>query len=177
MYEFIYELKESELNPIKIEFEKKEDFLKKSKIYKNVERFSLADVYDQVNYGINIFQLTEEFNEPIAIYSNDTFWDYFIPDYHKNIKGRLFKEILPLIKKFYSLESLKNNNNSKTEALIKLYENGRLIKVWSQTNTLQGDLFYNCNKDLTDYYLERKNVKLFFIIQKIQFSILIKIFM
>ncbi|MDD4595060.1 MAG: PAS domain-containing protein, partial [Methanobacteriaceae archaeon] len=107
-------------------------------------------------YGINIFQFTEEFNEPIAIYSNDTFWDYFIPDYHKNIKGRLFNEILPLIKKFYSLESLKNNNNSKTEALIKLYENGRLIKVWSQTNTLQGDLFYNCNKDLTDYYLEKE---------------------
>ena len=32
MYKYIYELKESKLNPIKIEFEKKEDFLKKSKI-------------------------------------------------------------------------------------------------------------------------------------------------
>ena len=157
MYKYIYELKESKLNPIKIEFEKKEDFLKKSKIYKNVERFSLADVYDQVDYGINIFQFTEEFNDYISIYSNDTFWDYFIPDYHKIIKGRLFHEILPLIKKFHALESLKNNNtNSKTEALIKLYENGKLIKVWSQTNTLQGDFFYNCNKDLTDYYLEKE---------------------
>lgn len=84
MYELIHQFKKS--GKIKIRFEKKEDLLNIPSIYKTVEKFSLAEIYDQIDYGITVFKYLPEKDDFLTLYSNDSFWDYFTPDFHKNAR-------------------------------------------------------------------------------------------
>ncbi|MDD3408447.1 MAG: histidine kinase dimerization/phosphoacceptor domain -containing protein, partial [Methanobacteriaceae archaeon] len=150
MYELIHQFKKS--GKIKIRFEKKEDLLNIPSIYKTVEKFSLAEIYDQIDYGITVFKYLPEKDDFLTLYSNDSFWDYFTPDFHKKMQGCLLSEI---INNKNNENLVKKSLNKKTEGKLKLYENSHLLKIWSFKIINQGDLTYFCIKELTDYYIEK----------------------
>ena len=93
MYKLTFTVKQPEMEKT-LELEKLEDIFQPSEKYENVERFSLADVFDNVDYGINILKPTKDEKDFVIIYATETFWDYFSPNLHEYLIGRLFNQTL-----------------------------------------------------------------------------------
>ena len=51
---------------------------------------------------------------------------------------------------------LKTYKKKSFKSLIKLYEDNKLIKVWSILNLTKDELIYVCIKDETDFYIEKE---------------------
>jgi PAS domain S-box-containing protein len=140
-----------------MELENLEDLIVSCEKYENVKGLPLAEIYDNINYGITIFKPIPEENDFLFIYSNPIFWDYFKPNFHKEIIGKLFKHVFP---KFYKDFNQKFNfndldDNLRKDAVIKLYEDDVLLKIWYQKNIMQEGLIYSCLEDKTDFYKEK----------------------
>lgn len=163
MYKLVFECEKLKIKGT-IELKKPEDIYEKCSIYQEVEEYPLANLINQTEFGINIFKPVPEINDFISIYSSTIFWNYFTPNLNEYLIGRPLKQLLPKFKSFKSFKLIEQlfKNNKRMDALLKLYENNELIKVWSQSNIPEKGYMYCLMKDETDYYIEKeKEEKIF----------------
>jgi len=156
MYKLVFESEELNVSAT-TELENLEDIYDFSKNKINIERYNLADIYNQVDYGINILKPTKDNEDFLFIYTHPIFWDYFKPNIHEELIGRKFIEIFNDFNKFNFFKDYKNfnYNNSSLKSLFKLYDGDKLIKVWELLSLKDQDLLYICIKDNTDFYIEK----------------------
>lgn len=123
-----------------------------------VKRYDLADIYDQVDYGINILKPVNNKEDFIFIYTHPVYWDYYKKDLHNYLIGRSVKEVFSNFKITNQMHKflLKAYKKKSFKSLIKLYEDNKLIKVWSILNLTKDELIYVCIKDETDFYIEKE---------------------
>ncbi len=163
MYKLVFECEKLKIKGT-IELKKPEDIYEKCSIYQEVEEYPLANLINQTEFGINIFKPVPKINDFISIYSSTIFWNYFTPNLNEYLIGRPLKQLLPKFKSFKSFKLIEQlfKNNKRMDALLKLYENNELIKVWSQSNIPEKGYMYCLMKDETDYYIEKeKEEKIF----------------
>ena len=103
------------------------EIFKKIPLAEKIEKYNLADVLNELKYGLNILKPYKD--DFIFLYSNKIFWDDFQLNLHEYLIGREFGKTLP---KFISLTDknlLKQlyENNKKLESTLKLYENEKLV--------------------------------------------------
>ena len=103
------------------------EIFKKIPLAEKIEKYNLADVLNELKYGLNILKPYKD--DFIFLYSNKIFWDDFQLNLHEYLIGREFSKTLP---KFISLTDknlLKQlyENNKKLESTLKLYENEKLV--------------------------------------------------
>ena len=157
MYKFIFESEDFKVLNI-TQFDKLKDVLDLTPQYENVERYNLADLYDKVNYSINILKPVPEENDFVFIYTHPVFWNYFKTDLHEYLLGRLF---IQSFSKFINFDKLSENleyfNNERCfKGIFKVYEDEKLVKIWSILNLAENGLIYICMEDQTDLYLEKQ---------------------
>jgi two-component sensor histidine kinase len=155
MYKLEYESQDNEVYQI-IEFENFNDLFTETSNKKPVYKYPLSEIFDLVDYGINILKPVED-NDNVFIYTNPLLWDYIKPGFHEYLLGRRFNEVFPKNEKFNLLSMHETKNNAPIKTFLKLYnDNGKLIKVWSTLKVLHHDLLYLCIKDHTDFYIEKE---------------------
>lgn len=106
MYKLVFESEELNVSAT-TELENLEDIYDFSKNKINIERYNLADIYNQVDYGINILKPTKDNEDFLFIYTHPIFWDYFKPNIHEELIGRKFIEIFNDFNKFNFLKIIK----------------------------------------------------------------------
>lgn len=157
MYKIVFESENQNISDT-FELENLDDFYQSCSLYENVGRYSLADVLDNVDYGINILEPVPEKNDFIFKYSSNTLWDNFHPNLHEYMNGRLFGDLFPKFEEFGALNTINKifYENFRLDAVLKLYKDNKLLKVWSEINLKQNNLLLFCFQDKTDFYLEKE---------------------
>lgn len=136
-------------------FNQLNDIFNIRKSYEAIEEFNLADVFDNLDYGMNVLKYIPEKKAYVFIYSNALFWDYFKENLHNSLKGCLIKDVFPKIKELNFMQTNIKSDFNKQDSVIKLYENDQLIKAWLLTILNKKDLIYLSFQDQTNYYIEK----------------------
>ncbi|MDD4594138.1 MAG: histidine kinase dimerization/phosphoacceptor domain -containing protein [Methanobacteriaceae archaeon] len=138
------------------------EIFKKIPLAEKIEKYNLADVLNELKYGLNILKPYKD--DFIFLYSNKIFWDDFQLNLHEYLIGREFGKTLPKFINLTDKNLLKQlyENNKKLESTLKLYENEKLIKVWKQIILKEKDLLLIHFEDLTNqYYQKEREEKVF----------------
>ena len=154
MYEISLESKHPKIF-LKVRLNQLENIFQKSERIIKPEDIKIENTIEQFRTGVNILKPNQDNNDFIFIYSSSTFWDYFYPNLHKHLLGREFGKTLPKLDELNHNEtSLKSVyfNNKFMDSIIKLYQDGTLIKVWSQSKLKSNDVLYIFFEDLTELY-------------------------
>ena len=157
MYKIIIKSEDLELGGT-VELNELKDFFDECQISENVDKFSLSNLFDNIDYGITILKPTKDDEDFIFLYASNIFWNDFSPNLNKYLIGRKLSQVLKKNDKLKIKLSLNHvlSENKRVDSVIKLYENDKLIKAWSEFKLDQNGLLYICMKDQTDYYLEKQ---------------------